>query len=113
MTRYLLSRVGQAALVLWAAFTVGYILLQLLPGDSVLIKFQNPELGLSPEQIAEIRAYYSGGNPPSWTTCTLCSASPAAASATRSTPAPPWSNGWPRRCRRRPSWPRPDSCWRC
>jgi peptide/nickel transport system permease protein len=64
MTRYLLSRVGQAALVLWAAFTAGYILLQLLPGDSVLIKFQNPELGLSPEQIAEIRAYYSGGNPP-------------------------------------------------
>ncbi|MGN9781552.1 ABC transporter permease [Nonomuraea sp. ZG12] len=64
MTRYLLSRVGQAALVLWAAFTVGYVLLQSLPGDSVLIKFQDPELGLSPQQIAEIRAYYSGGDPP-------------------------------------------------
>jgi peptide/nickel transport system permease protein len=56
--------VGQAALVLWAAFTVGYVLLQSLPGDSVLIKFQDPELGLSPQQIAEIRAYYSGGDPP-------------------------------------------------
>ncbi len=56
--RYLLGRVGQALLVLWVAFTVGYVLLQLLPGDAILIKFQNPELGLSPQQIAEIRAYY-------------------------------------------------------
>ncbi|MFI9589133.1 ABC transporter permease [Nonomuraea sp. NPDC052265] len=63
MTRYLLTRAGQAVLVLWAAFTASYVLLQLLPGDSILIKFQNPELGLSPQQIAEIRAYYSGGSP--------------------------------------------------
>ncbi|NUO98998.1 MAG: ABC transporter permease [Nonomuraea sp.] len=63
MTRYLLARAGQAALVLWAAFTVSYVLLHLLPGDSVLIKFQNPELGLSPQQISEIRAYYSAGSP--------------------------------------------------
>ncbi|MDR8408198.1 ABC transporter permease [Nonomuraea sp. 3-1Str] len=61
--RYLLSRAGQAALVLWAAFTAGYVLLQLLPGDAILIKFQNPELGLSPEQIAEIRAYYGTNGP--------------------------------------------------
>ncbi|MEU8317292.1 ABC transporter permease [Nonomuraea sp. NPDC048881] len=63
MTRYLLTRAGQAVLVLWAAFTASYVLLQLLPGDSILIKFQNPELGLSPQQIADIRAYYSGGSP--------------------------------------------------
>ncbi|MFI6918852.1 ABC transporter permease [Nonomuraea spiralis] len=63
MTRYVLTRAGQAVLVLWAAFTASYALLQLLPGDSILIKFQNPELGLSPQQIAEIRAYYSGGSP--------------------------------------------------
>ncbi|SEG88278.1 peptide/nickel transport system permease protein [Nonomuraea solani] len=63
MTRYLLSRAGQAALVLWAAFTVSYVLLRLMPGDSILIKFQNPELGLSPEQIDEIRAYYAAGSP--------------------------------------------------
>ncbi len=63
VTRYLLSRVGQAALVLWAAFTAGYLLLQLLPGDAILIKFQNPELGLSPGQIAEIRSYYAPGSP--------------------------------------------------
>lgn len=57
----IVKRVGQSLLVLWAAFTASYVLLQLLPGDSILIKFQNPELGLSPQQIAEIRAYYDAG----------------------------------------------------
>ncbi|TXK40683.1 ABC transporter permease [Nonomuraea sp. C10] len=61
MTRYVLFRAGQAVLVLWAAFTAAYVLLRMLPGDSILIKFQNPELGLSPQQIAEIRAHYDGG----------------------------------------------------
>ena len=46
--RYLLGRIAQAALVLEAAFTASFILLQLLPGDAVLIKFLNPELGLGP-----------------------------------------------------------------
>lgn len=66
MTRYLLGRVGQAVLVLWAAFTAAFILLQALPGDAILIKFQNPELGLSPAQIAEIRQSY-GADSPVWT----------------------------------------------
>lgn len=55
MSHYLLRRTGQGLLVLWAAFTLSFILLQVLPGDAVLIKFQNPDLGLSPEQIAEMR----------------------------------------------------------
>lgn len=59
MTHYVLSRIGQALLVLWAAFTLSFILLQAMPGDAVLIKFLNPEYGLSPEQIAEIRAAYA------------------------------------------------------
>ncbi|MEZ2126938.1 MULTISPECIES: ABC transporter permease [unclassified Sinorhizobium] len=59
MTRYVLSRIGQALLVLWAAFTLSFILLQAMPGDAVLIKFLNPEYGLSPEQIPEIRAAYA------------------------------------------------------
>lgn len=59
MSRYLLSRIGQAAIVLWAAFTASFILLQALPGDAILIKFLNPELGLGPEQIADIRASYA------------------------------------------------------
>lgn len=63
MTRYLALRIGQAVLVLWAAFTAGFVLLQMLPGDAILIKFQNPELGLSPEQIAEVRQLYGSDEP--------------------------------------------------
>lgn len=63
--RYLLHRLAQAALVLWAAFTASFILLQLLPGDAVLIKFLNPELGLGPREIADIRAAY-GADQPVW-----------------------------------------------
>jgi peptide/nickel transport system permease protein len=63
MSRYLASRIGQALIVLWAAFTASFILLQALPGDAVLIKFLNPELGLGPEQIADIRASYGADIP--------------------------------------------------
>jgi peptide/nickel transport system permease protein len=59
MTRYVLGRIGQAVLVLWAAFTLSFILLQAMPGDAVLIKFLNPEYGLSAEQIQEIRTTYA------------------------------------------------------
>src|SRR5580658_619441 len=63
MSRYLISRVLQAVLVLWASFTVAFILLQVLPGDAILIKFQSPDMGLSPQQIAEIRASYAADRP--------------------------------------------------
>lgn len=59
MTRYFIGRIGQALLVLWAAFTLFFILLQAMPGDAVLIKFLNPEFGLSADQVAEIRAAYA------------------------------------------------------
>jgi peptide/nickel transport system permease protein len=54
MHRYVYGRLGQALLVLWAAFTVSFVLLQVLPGDAVLIKFQDPDMGLSPAQIADM-----------------------------------------------------------
>ncbi|MDB5612739.1 MAG: dppB, partial [Devosia sp.] len=65
MTRLLVSRIGQAAIVLLLAFTASFLLLQALPGDAILIKYQNPEMGLSPEQIAEIRVLY-GADAPIW-----------------------------------------------
>lgn len=65
MSRYILSRIGQALFVLWVAFTASYLLLQALPGDAILIKFQNPELGLGPEQIAALREAY-GVDSPLW-----------------------------------------------
>lgn len=58
MGRYVLGRIGQAVLVLLAAFTVSFVLLQALPGDAVLIQFEGGDLGLSPAQIADIRASY-------------------------------------------------------
>ncbi|HEV7310802.1 ABC transporter permease [Ensifer sp.] len=59
MSGYLLSRVAQALFVLWAAFTISFVLLQAMPGDAILIKFQNPDLGLTAAQVAEIRASYA------------------------------------------------------
>lgn len=58
MSRYLARRIGLALLVLWATFSLSFILLQVLPGDAILIKFQNPDMGLSPTQIADMRAAY-------------------------------------------------------
>ncbi|GAA1728416.1 ABC transporter permease [Microbacterium paludicola] len=55
---YILRRVGQALLVLALTYTVAYLLLAALPGDAVLARFGSPELGLSQEQLAEIRATY-------------------------------------------------------
>ncbi|EPG8531572.1 ABC transporter permease [Klebsiella aerogenes] len=65
MSHYLWRRLGQGVLVLWATFTLTFFLLQVLPGDAILIKFQNPDLGLSPQQIAEMRVAY-GADSPLW-----------------------------------------------
>jgi peptide/nickel transport system permease protein len=65
MVRYLIGRVGQALAVLAATFTAAFLLLQVLPGDAVMIKFMSPEMGLSAEQVAEIRASY-GADLPIW-----------------------------------------------
>jgi peptide/nickel transport system permease protein len=65
MTRYLLGRIGQAVVVLAVTFTAAFLLLQVLPGDAIMIKFMSPEMGLSADQIAEIRASY-GVDRPLW-----------------------------------------------
>ena len=65
MVRYLIGRVGQAVVVLAATFTAAFLLLQVLPGDAVMIKFMSPEMGLTADQIAEIRASY-GADLPLW-----------------------------------------------
>jgi peptide/nickel transport system permease protein len=65
MIRYLIGRIGQAVAVLAATFTAAFLLLQVLPGDAIMIKFMSPEMGLSADQIAEIRAAY-GADLPIW-----------------------------------------------
>lgn len=63
MGRYIVKRLGQGILVLWAAWTLSFVLLQLLPGDAIMIKFLDPSLGLSADQIAQMRKVYGEGVP--------------------------------------------------
>lgn len=60
---YVLRRAGQALVVLFSATTAAFVLLHALPGDALMIKFESPELGLSPEEIARIRASYGADVP--------------------------------------------------
>lgn len=62
-SRYVVRRIGQSIVVLFAAYTVSFLLLNALPGDGIMIKFENPEAGLSEDQIAAIRAYYGADVP--------------------------------------------------
>lgn len=59
----LARRVGQAFLVLALAYTGAYILLSALPGDAVMARYGSPDLGLSPQQIEEIRQSYGFDRP--------------------------------------------------
>lgn len=61
MARYIIGRVAQALLVLWAAWTVTYIILYLLPGDtlSIMLISSGVEIDtLTDEQVAQYRAAY-------------------------------------------------------
>jgi len=60
---YVLRRAGQALLVLVLAYTAAYVLLAALPGDAVLARYGNPDLGLTPEQLEQIRAAYGVDRP--------------------------------------------------
>lgn len=61
--KQLLLRVGQAVIVLLATYTLAFVLLQILPSDAVMARYGSPDLGLTPEQIAEIRAAYGVDKP--------------------------------------------------
>lgn len=61
--RFVLRRTGGALLVLGLAFTAAYILLAALPGDAVLARYGNPDLGLTAEQLAQVRAAYGADRP--------------------------------------------------
>ena len=65
MRSYLVKRVLQAVLVLWAAFTLSFVILYLLPGDAVLAKIGGGDAAftLTPEQVAQARAAYGLDDP--------------------------------------------------
>jgi len=64
MSRYLLLRTGRAAFVVWAAFTVTFVLLYVLPADPVDLLFDPAERNtISPETRAQIAAQYGFDQP--------------------------------------------------
>lgn len=65
MGRYLAGRLAQAAFVLWAAFTVSFVLLYLLPSDPVAIMLDSGGEGtyVDPEQRAELTARHGLDQP--------------------------------------------------
>lgn len=61
MLRYIVGRVLQAVLVLWAAYTVTYLILYVLPGDTLvyLLATNDQQIdALSPEDLQQVKAYY-------------------------------------------------------
>ena len=68
MTRYVLKRIGQAALVLWAAYTVTFAILYLLPGDPValMLSANNIEVDSLTPQEREVAAARLGLDRPLW-----------------------------------------------
>ena len=65
MGAYLLRRVGLAVGVLWAAYTVSFVVLYLLPGDAVATMASGGLDGdpLSPAEMAALRARYGLDQP--------------------------------------------------
>jgi peptide/nickel transport system permease protein len=63
--RYVAHRLGQAVLVLAIAFVASFVMLQALPGDALVIRFENPESGLSPEEVERLREAL-GADLPLW-----------------------------------------------
>lgn len=66
MVRYVSLRLAQAVAVLWAAFTVSFGVLYLLPADPVQLAVgANPGVPVDPAAVAEMRARY-GLDRPVW-----------------------------------------------
>lgn len=65
MRRYAAVRLAQAAGVLWAAYTVSFLVLDLLPGDpvSAMAGAGADQAGVDPARIARLRAEYGFDEP--------------------------------------------------
>jgi peptide/nickel transport system permease protein len=61
--RAVAARIGQYALVLWAAATLNFLLPHLAPGDPVQYLYGGDALGLSPEAVEQVRAGYGLDRP--------------------------------------------------
>ena len=62
MRTFILRRIGQSIVVLWALITILFILFRLLPGDPLMVYL---DIGLPPEDQAEILQQF-GLDQPIW-----------------------------------------------
>lgn len=62
MAAYIARRIGQALLVIWLAYTLVFLAVQLLPNDPVTI-FLSADAAASPETIAAMKAQYGYDQP--------------------------------------------------
>jgi peptide/nickel transport system permease protein len=63
MSTYVLKRIGQSVAVLWAAYTLSFLLLSGLPGDAVHNRIQNPDAQISPEAAKVLVDFYGLDRP--------------------------------------------------
>lgn len=63
MAGYLLKRLIQAVLVLWAAYTVAFVLLTALPGNAIANEINNPQSQLTPQDGRILLAFYGLDRP--------------------------------------------------
>ncbi|WP_393061700.1 ABC transporter permease [Streptomyces sp. LN549] len=65
MTTYVVRRLAQAVFVLWAAYTLSFAVLYLLPGDPVTVMAAGggDSTSVSPEQLASLRVRYGLDRP--------------------------------------------------
>lgn len=63
--RYVIARLGQAVLVLWAAYTLSFLVLYALPSDPVALLAGGDATDISPAQLDELRQRY-GLDQPLW-----------------------------------------------
>ena len=65
MTRYILRRLGQGLVVLWAAYTLTFVILFVVPGDPITLML-NPggsATYIDPELVAQLREQYGFDRP--------------------------------------------------
>lgn len=65
LARYVVSRLAQAVLVLWAAYTLSFLVLYALPSDPVALLAGGDATDISPAQLDDLRQRY-GLDQPLW-----------------------------------------------
>ncbi|HEV2638654.1 MAG TPA: ABC transporter permease [Actinocrinis sp.] len=66
MRRYLFERIGQALIVLWAAYTATFLILYLLPSNPIALRLSGANVqvqDLTPAQLAQLEAQYGLNKP--------------------------------------------------